>query len=64
MMMYGYRNYSTGKMGFSLAKQQFKEVLSNTNIVPLSLTPRNVNRINANAEEMFKAVKDNLKDYL
>ncbi|RPI15965.1 MAG: bifunctional phosphopantothenoylcysteine decarboxylase/phosphopantothenate--cysteine ligase CoaBC [Ignavibacteriae bacterium] len=55
-------NYSSGKMGFQLARaasQRGAEVTLITGPTMLD-TPRKVNRININtAEEMFNAVKDN-----
>lgn len=58
-------NYSSGKMGFSLAKAAQQRGAEVTLISgPSALeTPRNVNRINiTTAEDMFNAVKDNIKD--
>lgn len=56
-------NYSSGKMGFNLAKaavQRGAEVTLVTGPTMLR-TPRNVNRIDINtADEMFNAVKSNL----
>ncbi len=62
-------NYSSGKMGFSLANAAAQRGAEVTLISgPVSLqTPRNVNRINVTtAEDMFNAVKDNSKkqDYI
>lgn len=62
-------NYSSGKMGFSLAKaaqQRGAEVLLISGPVSME-TPRKVQRINVStAEEMFNAVKYNVidKDYV
>ncbi|HJY63048.1 MAG TPA: bifunctional phosphopantothenoylcysteine decarboxylase/phosphopantothenate--cysteine ligase CoaBC [Ignavibacteria bacterium] len=56
-------NYSTGKMGFSLAKAAMQRGAEVTLISGHSMlqTPRNVNRIDIKtAEEMFNAVKNNL----
>ncbi|MEO8512783.1 MAG: bifunctional phosphopantothenoylcysteine decarboxylase/phosphopantothenate--cysteine ligase CoaBC [Ignavibacteria bacterium] len=56
-------NYSSGKMGFSLAKAAALRGADVTLVTgPVSLrTPRNVNRIDINtADEMFNAVKDNI----
>ncbi len=57
-------NYSSGKMGFNLAKaavQRGAEVTLISGPVMLR-TPRNVNRIDVNtADEMFNAVKGNLR---
>jgi phosphopantothenoylcysteine decarboxylase/phosphopantothenate--cysteine ligase len=58
-------NYSTGKMGFSLAKAATQRgadvtLISGPTLLP---TPKNVNRIYANtSEEMFTAVKENLSN--
>lgn len=62
-------NYSSGKMGYNLAKVAVDMGADVTLISgPVSLpTPRNVNRINVwTADEMFNAVKDNFKgkDYI
>jgi phosphopantothenoylcysteine decarboxylase / phosphopantothenate---cysteine ligase len=57
-------NYSSGKMGFSLAKAAQQRGADVTLISgPVSLeTPRKVERINVStAEEMFNAVKENVK---
>lgn len=57
-------NYSSGRMGFSLAKAAQQRGAEVTLISgPVSLeTPRKVERINVTtAEEMFNAVKDNAK---
>lgn len=56
-------NYSSGKMGFSLALAAVQRGADVTLVAgPVSLkTPRHVNRIDVNtAQEMFSAVKDNL----
>lgn len=57
-------NYSSGKMGFSLALAAMQRGADVTLVAgPVSLkTPRHVNRIDVNtAQEMFSAVKANLK---
>lgn len=62
-------NYSSGKMGFNFAKaaaQRGAEVILITGPTMLR-TPRNVTRIDVNtADDMFNAVKDNVKgkDYV
>ncbi len=56
-------NYSSGKMGFNLAKAAVRRGAEVTLVSgPTMLkTPRNVNRIEVNtSDEMFNAVKDNL----
>lgn len=62
-------NYSTGKMGFQLAKAASQRGADVTLIAgPVSLeTPRNVNRVNVNtAEDMLNAVKahSDKQDYI